>query len=375
MIVIKHLFLKKPRAELQITEAWGVDAEELTPRAIGFLEGQKSYPDFQIRLFQLSCFGLAVQEFVDLQFINIKAEGPFVRANFLFFESLSSLREATVAGLNGHYSASLALLRTALQQMVFHYWWRERLLVNSDDSEFYRWLLGDSKSRPFGDVLDECYQHLSMPNSAANKTVAKNAYRRLCSYAHTPTIHESLLYAKRGLHTGLIDTPLEIWLSTTLEVHRCLLDLCIASDPQSLFPVSLTRKFGFNPPMGALFDHYNAIPLHMALGSRLLEEYETFYASHEHVAEMSAWYKGFRDMSDDEILDSWLENEPDDGHESVEKRILNRVMLMKANARLAHFALVFGSGGSETDEFMREWRSLAKLRDMLNDLPPDSTYN
>jgi hypothetical protein len=103
-------------------------------------------------------------------------------APIYFFEGLSALREAIVAGINGGVHASLAVLRGVFEMFALHCYWKQRRTDEDTYDEFYRWFGGTEKAPGFGRLLDLCYAQ-SLP-AATTSVSARTLYGRLCSYVH-----------------------------------------------------------------------------------------------------------------------------------------------------------------------------------------------
>src|SRR4051794_150196 len=115
----------KPKPNLSISEGWNIESHELSQHGGGvvkLLEAPES--DLESTYEYLAWYSQAILEFQDLQPVILPKSGPFLHANFLFFQSLEALRQAVLTGLNGQVSASFAVLRSALENFIFHYWWR-----------------------------------------------------------------------------------------------------------------------------------------------------------------------------------------------------------------------------------------------------------
>jgi len=366
----QHLILFAPKESLSWSEVWGLSDDELSPKA----KSNLLLVDNDAWLTTLSLWASwtsqAIKEFQDLQYISFPTSGRFLKTNFLFLEALSSLREAVITALSAQFTASFAVLRTALQQFMNHYWWKQRLLGAEDYGEYYRWLLGKAKTNRFQTILNENYSDLNLPAESLDKDDLNDLYRQLCSYAHTPTLHESVSLASGSPRRRDIAEPLEAWLMMSNRIQQCLLDFMIASNPQAVFPVNLPRKFGFNPPLGALFDESNVVPLRQALGIDKFRSYRDHYEADEQVRTMLEWYNSFDDLSDTEILMTWTEKELNDEDKPTDQRINSRLARMKVGARMAQRALTYGSSDREIEDFMqiakKDWAALrAELKRSL----------
>src|SRR5258708_9183878 len=134
----------KPFVDLSLLNVWDIQERELSEHGrdvLKFLEESDAKIKSDYR--RLAWTGQAILEFQDLLQIILPESGPFLHINYLFFQSLDTLRQAVLTGLNGQTHASLAILRSALENFVFHYWWRTVLLKERTFEAYYAWLRGE----------------------------------------------------------------------------------------------------------------------------------------------------------------------------------------------------------------------------------------
>jgi hypothetical protein len=288
----------------------------------------------------------ALLEFQDLQEITITLATPLPNnSKYFFFEALSAMREVVVTGCNGSFHASLALLRTFIELILFHFWWQDRL--NRDDKAwltFHAWVRGEWTSPPLRSVLRDVYTGLRRAPNAAEQAELEHYYKILCSYAHKPLIRESLTYLKGNNARVASPTVLGFWLRVLNGVAKIIVDLMIAEKPMSLFPVQPYQKFGFNYPIGLYFDQFNSVPLMHALGEPKLTDYRTFYGALPEVEDLLSYFNGQQSMSDDQILQTWNKNKdmPEDPGMSTSERILHLWAALKAESRALHWFFAYG---------------------------------
>ena len=286
----------------------------------------------------------AIQEFQDLQFMEL-GKGPYPnQSNYLFFEGLLTLREAVAAGLNNLFHGSLTLLRRTLEVFLFDAWWKPRLRSDEDWLRFQGWLDETWRPPPFRNIADDVYGSLTFPGCAWNKTDAVDLYAELCNYAHKTLPHKSLARVRGSTRPAHSPHLTEMWLYALHALTAVVLDLLIAECPMSMFPVCVYRKFGFNPPVGIFFDRTNFIPLKRALGT-VVTAYKDFYQQHQEVRDLQHWFSAYPNLSNDEVLATWLKEPPlgEGESHSVEKRIELRFTLLKAEIRALSWGFAYAS--------------------------------
>ena len=142
------------------------------------------------------------------------------------------------------------------------------------------------------------------------------------------------------------------WVDLINQTQKALLEIAIGHAPQALFPIDVHRKFGFDTPVGALFDHSNFIPLQEALGEELVSRYRKHYETKDPPASALEWARSRPDLSDQEILDSWSDDiAPSETNKSFEQRVFHLCALNKA--KTCGLLFVFSNADIE-HEFQRD---------------------
>jgi len=283
MIFFSHAFqFKKAPEYLPLIRIWVLEDSELAPLGLQVTKRIDSpdFPDKELR--RTVCWtGAAILEFQDLQAITFPQTGRFFNINYLFFEALSAMRESVVTGLNGQIHASLSVLRSAMELFMFHYWWKERLWTANSYEGFYEWLEGRKAAPPFANIVSELFSASSVLSLSPSESDVKTLYAHLCSYAHKPLIKEAVTTLRGGNFRDVTDNELLYWMNLLSETQHVLLDLAIRKNPESLFPVELHRKFGFNPPLGVFFDHQNFVSIKAALGDEAIAVYRRSFQNQD----------------------------------------------------------------------------------------------
>lgn len=334
-IQVRHILFKSPPKFLSLSQVWDIHSEELSPtgsKAIQILDSDE-LRDAALHN-QVAWIGNAIQEFQDLLDLSFPKHGRFFNVHYLYFESLSALREAVLSGLNGQFQASLSVLRSALEMFTFHIWWKAQLKFQDSFEPFYEWLFGIKKATGLKNVADSIFKELEMPSNASSRSDFEDVYKELCSYAHKPLIHQAVTTLKGTNQTITNVELLYFWLDLLHRTHRVLLDLAIANSPMSLFPQEIHKKCGFNPPVGIFFDAANFLSIERSLGAQKLKIYQDFYQSREPVTTLTQWFRDLPDRSQHEILSSWSGDQPL-GHDDkpFEERVSIGFGMQKATMR------------------------------------------
>jgi hypothetical protein len=283
----------------------------------------------------------------------IPKKGRFFNSNFLFFEGLTILREAVLCGINGQIHASFAALRSGLEAITTHYWWKEKAFSEKDFTLFYDWLIGNSKGLPqFRGILEKTFRDVALPSEILTFDEVYELYKKLCSYAHKPTKAESLTGIRRTNVTVPNLEQTKYWLWLTYGSLSSLLIIMVGRDPICLFPVDWYRKFGFSPPVGTFFDKSNFVPLQKAFSGDLINKMRSHYQERELPKTTLDWFYSQPDRDDEAILASWVEEDPiERDADTFEGKVELRLSLLKAKMRTFHLAFAYGDGGPELPDF------------------------
>lgn len=340
---ITTTYRKRAEKNLGLSKVWDLTEREISHLVKDSLLVLQSEEFLRMKSEHIAWGSQSLLEFQDLQSILLPKKGPFLNVNFLFYQGLSTLRESIVAGLNGLYHPSFSSLRSALEQFIFHVWWKIRLKKNEDYREFYDWLSGDKQSVSFGDAIREVYDKSDLPSQSSSISDCKEVYKQLCSYSHKPHIHESITTLRGTNATEISISVMNYWIELLELTLVSILDLSIANNPQCLFPVSIYEKFGFNPPIGLFFDHSNFVSIREWLGPKLTNAYILHYKNQTKLKELFEWYENRKNMTDQEILESWNDSwDPDDFDLPSEERIIVRWTVIKTELRIFSMAFAFG---------------------------------
>ncbi len=344
-----------------LRKIWAIHDSELSKIGEATLSQLEKGP----RAAQIAWQGLAIHEFADIQDQTFPKAGPYFNINFFYFEACSVLREALIAGLNGSIHASLAVLRPAFEMFVLHRYWKERRQNADTYDEFYGWFTGTAKAPGFGKLLGDCYQP-EFPGSVTSAD-ARVLYSKLCSYVHKPNWAESITTIRRGNVPGVPHTLLEYWSQVIYDLQMHIIDLLVRASPASIFPIDITRKFGFNPPVGLFFDQESYRILEKALGKERAVVVRGVYEGLGTPAEIE-WARSRSDLTDAKIFKSW----PDDASPRLEgktkaERIRHGRLMLKAKMRVIAQSTAYMKDAPTMPDIREFLSSIAKVSEDWND--------
>lgn len=332
--------------QIALRQVWNIDAAELSPNGSKTLERLESCAEPLQRFYRDVCWqGQALLEFQDMQEMPFPKRGRFMNLAYLYCESVNTLRQVVISGLNGQVQTSLAGLRSSLEAMVYQYWWRRKLFGADDYEPFYNWLLGKERKGPtFALVIAETLNDLEHPPRAVIFDELKSAYAALCSYAHKALLDEAIINIRGGNAPQASDEETLYWLSLLHATQRCMVDVVVLSSPLAVFPVNVYRKFGFNPPLGVFMDEFGAYPIEKALGDAAYKAYREHLKKVEPVRSPMEWYESNPDLTDEQVLASWHEEgmpKQEDPGSPFEEKVLLRATAMKAKMRAMLWAITY----------------------------------
>jgi len=342
-----YTFVRLFRSEdvdLSMKDVWGIREGEVGKEGSKILSKLESEYNLWNQI-KWTC--QAIIEFQDLQDFIIPHYGRVFKRNYLFIEGMFAIRECVLCGINGQFNASLAVLRSALEMTVCHYWYKERYFSKNSYEDFYSWLDGEKGGAPFRNMLKDTFKRIECPDSAVDQTHVENVYSKLCSYSHKPVLRESMVYRGRSNYRKKIIENYQYWMELVNSALWVILHVNIYWKPQCLFPVDITERFGFNPPVGMFFDRSNAVPLKKALGEVVAEKYRRFYQSSQDVADVLDFYNNYETISPKDVLSSWEDEKINDENDPIEARIETRMARTKAVARVLEISMIYGDADEE----------------------------
>jgi hypothetical protein len=334
---------RTPKDEISLCDVWAVAKGELSGIGEATLKNLKEDVELAELHREVAWQAQAVIEFVDLLGQHIPSKGRWQHISYLYFEALSSLRESIVTGLNGSTRASLSVLRSAFEMFLIHCWWQERLFLKETFEPFYEWLSGEKFLPPFKNIVQQNFKTFNLPKSDLSFDKVMETYKQLCSYVHSPLLHESITTINAGNSRTATKEALLLWLSMTKLALRIVLEHLIFHKPMCLFPVDINKKFAFSPPVGMYFDQHNIVALQAALGPEMYVKYRQGAKDAQVIEDLMSFYDNQDDLTQQQILDTWSEEDARDFGPDVPVDIEARWILVKSRMRVLNMSFSYGA--------------------------------
>lgn len=344
-IEIDAIFFKQTNYYRGFDSVWSFEEGELNERACINLRAAEDKTHALHKAFDAtSWLHQAILEFQDLQRLNIPNEGPFGSTNYLYYEALTTLRESVLAGLSGLYHSSLAVLRSSLEMFVFHAWWQLTLEGEPSHEKYFAWLEGLGQSPPFKHALQDVIAKAKPPNCAEGYKTMYSLYQHLCSYAHKPLLAESISQLRGTNKAVASEAALAFWIKILREVSLAVVHMLVFCNPPCVFEAPIAAKFGFNPPVGLLFDESNVRVLEKAIGLETLESFRRAFRSDETVISLQESVDARPDLTHEQILKTWDKDKDVHGEaqcRSDEERLILRLSILKAELRVMNWMFAY----------------------------------
>ena len=333
---------RSPEDAISLRDVWTITDGELNEAAeiaYGRLRAERELADLHR---EVAWSAQAFIEFSDLANFTRSGKGRIQYKNYLYFEAVQALREATIGMLNGSPRASIGLLRSVLEMALLHCWWQKRIERKGNSEQFYDWLEGRRSIRPkFRDLVANNFEWLEIPADAATKDNVQSTYDQLCAYVHAPIREESVIMLNQGNVDDVGVGILRHWLVLARDTLEIALEQLVYLYPQCLFPVDINRKFGFNPPVGMYFDRFNFVPLEAVFGAARIESWQGRLRDHTMVAGAMDYYRSRPDLTDEQVLRTWNEREGSDGADRESDDPVVLWFKVKAQMRVLSMVLTY----------------------------------
>lgn len=278
-----------------------------------------------------------IQDIFSMPFYKDFTKESIFNIWYFYFESKFLIIESILAGLNGQYHCSRSLLRSFLEfstsQNYFHN-------ISFKSSSYFS--------------LNEYFKkgHLPKWNGILSKAIEKNDlgelvksrldthYKALSNNIAHPYHPKDSPAQIRGANTtghsplGL----LSFWQSVDL-VLEPVLWMYGLNFPMIFHSKDISKKFGFNPPMGLFLDISQKHIFENAFHHSNLKRFYEYSSNLVEVKDMNEWFNSQSDINEDEFSKSWNKEEFGEFPDSLESGIIQ----MKARVRATRVIMVFSS--------------------------------
>ena len=118
---------RHPEDAITLRDVWAIADGELNEAAGAVSRRLRDEKELAALHREVAWSAQVLIEFADLANFTHSGKGRFQYKNYLYFEAVHALREATEGILNGLPRASTGLLRSVLEMLLLHCWWQKRI--------------------------------------------------------------------------------------------------------------------------------------------------------------------------------------------------------------------------------------------------------
>jgi hypothetical protein len=242
--------------------------------------------------------------------------------HYFYYESLHLLREYFYCGLNNYLSAADHLLRTFVEFNIKQCYYD---FICKKQNSF------KPLSKYFNDgispsVLNMCNAYL--PKNSIAKPIKKRIQHLLqtlsekSSHAYKPI--DSIRGNGKLRHEYSIDSLL-FWMNLNHAITTVLWSYFLTK-PNLFNPKDVTRKFGFNYPMGVFISDFQYYSIVNSISEEDLNTFKSHAKETEEFKEFENHYNSLEDLTDEQIKKTWKKEELKD----IQSGYLKSVAEMRA---------------------------------------------
>ena len=294
---------EQPDSILEFLELGSGDLSPVAHEALDALESTSSGDDDWCNLkWKLTAFTYLQDIFDSVIHDSVDDNSLILLEQYYFYyESQRILRESILCGLNGLETASCSLLRPFLEfSLLQNYYYR---LVNARRSfePLQRYFLkGISPST-------NAILRKALPNDAFAKPIHARLRAHLsglsASTLHPYHPNHSNWQHKNTVHAHSLES-LYFWYTIELVLDAALWAYYV-NFPMLFHPVDVTRKFGYNGPIGIFIDNSGGLCIRKSLNSEDYEQFVEYSSRQDHAKSCLEFYKNRSDLTDGAIEATW----------------------------------------------------------------------
>lgn len=308
---------------LRLPEVLGVRQEQLSNVAAAALaaieEISGTSTDWMNLRWKLSVF-IGLQDIFDCKMpeidrgFNPRDLATMFQVYYFYHESRMILLESFLAGLNGLYVASSALLRVFLEFSVYQNYYY-RLGNKTGNHRALATTLKKGHYPAWNTALKGC---LPLAKFCGSITTRLEKHRQALSES-TQHVYgpQSSSRSHRSDDTGHSAEGIFFWLKIDYIISAALW-IYYANFPCLFFPVDIFRKFGFNAPVGLFAGPQLAHDVQKTLSETDFAKFKAFAVSNSDFKQALSWCESQPDLSDEEIWETWNEESNGPRPESIE---------------------------------------------------------
>lgn len=279
------------------------------------------------------------QDILETSFELQNENEQFLNNHYCYFEATRILIESLITGLEGHFNASISLLRSFIELAVLEIYFKEKSIIDGNCKGFLRWFSYESGHTPFKNTVEFIFTKEENRNFKIVKDRVNGSYKGTSIYAHKPRLNSSFTVMRKSNTLNPSLESIFYWAHFSSIVLQSILWLYVISFPMCLFPVDVVKKFGYIWPMGIFFDNSNSKILKRALGHDYYMAFQNDLKNHPDVKEKIEFYNSTSSKNKECIEESWNDLK-DSNFEKFHSKD-ERIAILKCKLRAISWALSY----------------------------------
>lgn len=269
---------------------------------------------FNELLFAIPIFGGSGDKYVNMH--------PW---HHLFFEAEQDLDASFLLLMLGFYKDSFRSMRSFLELYIFGLY----NFISEDEESFKSWLHGETGTPNFGHLLDvmlkksEYFQSLDKQLNWSSKV--KTAYKELSGFIHTRGAFYTNTALRNSNLTCFSESGIKTGIKKLAEVIRLVSMGFVVNFPMSFHELPLFEKFAFSPPVGGFLEGDQVERIKLIFPGDVLEKLSKICFSNEDASSLADGVRSMRDLSAEEIYESFKRNLESDFLKNSKKEILSLI--------------------------------------------------
>ena len=315
------------------------DLSKKSKLIIKFLEDSSEFKDKYSDLSWQVQAWFEFQDILETSFELQNGNEQLINNHYCYFEATRILIESLITGLEGHFNASISLLRSFIELAVLEVYFKEKSTVDGNHKRFLRWFSYESGNTPFKNTVDFIFTKEENRNFNIVKDRINGSYKDTSIYAHKPRLNSSFTVMRKSNTLNPSLESIFYWAYFSSIVLQSILWLYVISYPMCLFPVDIVKKFGYNWPMGVFFDSSNSKILERALEHNDYIAFQNDLKNHPDVEKKMEFYNSTSSKNKEYIEESWtglMDSNFENFHSKDE-----RIAAFKAKFRAISWALSY----------------------------------
>ncbi|MBD3637415.1 MAG: hypothetical protein HUJ25_08690 [Crocinitomicaceae bacterium] len=293
-----------------LTKILHLDRSKLSKEAIWIIDTLEKDEDFPYRDLYISLKWkisslVCIQDIFPGTIYGNFAEPTYFAKNYFYYEGLHLLREYFYCGFNNFLSASQHLLRTFIEFNIKQNYYQHLCRINDSFAPLKEYL--ESGNSPSSQTMANKF----LPNDKISQPLKKKIQLILANLSKTSSHAYKPLDSIRGngklQHEYSMDSMF-FWITLNHVINITLWSYYLVF-PALFQPKNVVKKFGYNFPIGVFITDFQFTSIKNSLEQEDFKKFQEFSLNSQEMKDLNNFYEQREDLSDEEIRNTWKEEE------------------------------------------------------------------